>query len=178
MPRLLLAVAAAALLVTMTGCGDPVVPPSPSLTPTATPVFASEEEALAAAVAAYGAYLAVFDGALSDYDTTRLPQVATGSALEEALDAVRGFQDKQQVQTGSSAVDSTSLAGFSNAGELGLYACLDLSGTDVVNSAGESVLPETRIDRYPIEVYLTQSDESAQLVVFSEDVWSGDNFCD
>ncbi len=55
----------AVLLLVLTGCtpGDEVVVPDPE--PTVEPMFATDEEALAAAEEAYGAYLAASDASLA-----------------------------------------------------------------------------------------------------------------
>jgi len=63
-----------ALVAGLTACTETARIPDAEPSPTATPLFASDEEALAAAVAAYEEFLTVLDGLLqgSNQDASEL----------------------------------------------------------------------------------------------------------
>ena len=171
---------ALSVVVMLSGC----VPPQPSATPTSLPsttqAFASDEEALAAAKVAYGEYQAAIDRALTDYDTSGLDKVATGDALAAAKESVAIFKSKNRKLTGRSSIDTLSIAQAPSPGtpfEMQIYACLDLSGTDVVDATGHSVIETTRQTRVPMAVSLLSSSGPAALLVMIADVWDGDDFC-
>ncbi|GAB3132872.1 hypothetical protein GCM10027057_05730 [Marisediminicola antarctica] len=147
-------------------------------------MFASEEEALAAATEAYAAYQQAVDGALTTYEIDRLSKVSVGTALEEAVSSVAEFVESDQRQFGSSAVkvvsivDASSLVDGSELDQfLQIYACLDLGGTDVLDGEGRSVVPAGSARVYPLIATLTWSDQASRLLVSSEESWDGKNFC-
>lgn len=166
-------------MLALTGCvgGErlPTLPP----TPTSTPIFASEEEALAAAEAAYAAYQAAVDFALQTLDPSGLSAVATGEALSTALASVESFQAAGKRQIGLISVDSvrpTDLSALTEGGRddvAQIYACLDLSQVTVVNSAGE--ISQSSVLRIPM-IAGVRWDGSA-LLVAEEEVWDGSDFC-
>lgn len=161
-------------LVVLAGCGGPpVVTPVP--TPTVTPVFASDEEALAAAEEAYGAYLAAVDLSLATGDGTGLRLVAEGNALEEALDSVEGFIEKGEKLVGQSSFTSMTLISQAIDGRLESYVCLDISQADVVDATGSSIVPPDRASVYPM--HLSFEFRSHGLLVSESEVWDGENFC-
>jgi hypothetical protein len=176
MPRLLLVAGAAVILMAMTGCVEPTPRVTAGPTASAPPVFASEEEALAAAEEAYAAYLAALDGALTNYDTARLRKTSTGQALKEALASVEEFKKDARVLVGSSSADSITLIQYSAAGDVSVYACLDVSATDVLGADGRSTVSEGRPLRYPMQID-AQIDDGEPLVISAE-VWDGENFCE
>ena len=65
--------AAAFVLAALSGCVQTTEKPTPTPTAAATPAFASDEEALAAAEKAYAAYLAVLDDVTADGGRNRAP---------------------------------------------------------------------------------------------------------
>ncbi|MES1170616.1 MAG: hypothetical protein ABUL47_08010, partial [Leifsonia sp.] len=75
--------AAAVLLAVLAGC-VPTGTPTKSPRATATPVFASDAEALAAAEKAYAAYESAVDRSLQTSSAEGLDAVATGDALSSA----------------------------------------------------------------------------------------------
>jgi hypothetical protein len=152
----------------------------PTSAPTSTPVFASDEEALAAATAAYAEYQAVVDRALSDYDTGGLDKVATGDALAAAQDSIGVFKTKDRKLVGTSTIDSVSIAQAPLTGtpvEMQIYACLDVSATDVIDSTGKSVVDPSRRSRLPMVVSLNSKSGNSKLLVSLADVWDGNDFC-
>lgn len=138
-------------------------------------MFASDEEALAAAEAAYAAYLAALDRAFSSHEPGGLEAVASDNALSEAVESVNSFRDRMLFATGASSADSFSLVQTSSDGYIEMYACLDVSRTDLLDSSGASVVPPNRPARFPMQVLLNWVGNS--LVVSEAEVWAGENFC-
>lgn len=171
-PLLLAAVSATLLLAgCVGGGGDPTPKPSAS----DAPLFSSDEDALKAAEKAYQAYLDVSDqvGASGWQDSTPLATVATGRLLQTDTDGAKSFSDKGLVQSGRSGFDSMRLQDRS--AEIVVYVCLDISGTDVIDASGVSVVPADRPTRLPLEVTFTNA--KAGLLAEQSVTWSGENFC-
>jgi len=176
----------AALVVgTLAGCVPDDEPVRPAPSPTSSPIFESDEEALAAAVEAYGAYLAVSDSVLNDGGQApeRLLAVATEDLYQKAAEGFESFATKGWRGTGSTTFDSSVLQSyFSDAvpGEqiIAIYVCVDLSGVDVVDGDGASVVSPSRVNRSPYEVGFTAVEAGdPSLLVSSDAPWDGDDFC-
>ncbi|WP_150308324.1 hypothetical protein [Planctomonas psychrotolerans] len=165
------------------GCAAPETVPTP--TPTAsTPatVFASEEEALAAAEKAYADYLAMSDriGREGGANPERLQGSLTKEFLESEVAgfndfAARGLRLVGESQSYGYRLQSVSLN--PEQFELRLYACLDVSGTDVVDRAGSSVVPADRDLRVPLEVQSELSQGRLPLLLKEPITWNGQDFC-
>lgn len=147
-----------ALVLLLTGCIPQQAPPEPTPTPV------SELEAL---TSAYLAYQSAIDLALSNYDAGSLEKVATGAALEAALESVESFKTSGRRQVGLSAVDSLSVSS-----SFQIHACLDVGDVDVVNVQGESTLQPDRATRFPMVVTFSED-----LLVMNEEIWLRDDFC-
>ena len=103
----------------LTSCATPktgLQPPEPN--PSATPVYGSEEEALAAAEELYGRYLRIANkiGQGGWRDTSGYAEVARGDALESELSSAGEFLAKGYRQTGEISFDSMSLQQLSDRG--------------------------------------------------------------
>jgi len=165
--------------VMVSGCASPpVTRPTASPVPTTTPVFASEAEALEAAREAYAAYLEVSDQILAEggSEPERLLDVASTDVLEKQM---RGFTTAANTglrTTGSTTVDSLTLQDSDlDAGRVVVYACVDVSQVDVLDSSGKSVVSSERPVRTPFEATFEVS--QGRLKMAGEGVWSGTNFC-
>ncbi len=181
-PRVSLLAVATALLLSGCAPGDSRATRDP--TPSSTPIFATEEEALAAATAAYAAYQAALDRGFATHDTSRLVDVAGDSALTAAKASVERYRTENKRQVGESKIDSVSLVNSSGMRESGrgddhfqIYACLDVAGTDVLNDQGRSVVQADRALRFPLIVSLKWNTSSGSLFVVEEGSWDGANFC-
>jgi hypothetical protein len=180
-PRISCAALAVALL--LSGCVPTPTPPSSTPKPTATPVFASEAEALAAATKAYAAYQRVLDQAFSTYDTSRLTQVSSGSALSKAKASAMEYERAGKHQTGLAAIDKVSFVNSpldspqSDSFDAQAYLCLDLSDVDVLGGDGKSVVPPGSDRRFPVVASFKLSRSSQALIVDEDESWSGANFC-
>ena len=172
---------AALIACSVAGCLPLDPAPLPTIAPTGTPLFSSDEEALAAAEGAYAAYLAVVDEALATLEDSAIRAVASGNALAAASESVEQFRSSSYRQTGTSFFDTTSIAQSSESrtGQvfLQIYACIDISGTDVIDGEGTSVVSLNRLSRYPVLISLETAASSQRLVVIEEEVWDGQSFC-
>ena len=175
------ALAVAAILL-LPGCtGDaPLVLPSPESS--TAPVFASDEEALAAAEAAYGEYLEA-SNAITKPDGKDPESIAEYVDAEYAPELIEGFRELRKGKLyleGSSSFDTVELQqyadDFASPASIVLYLCLDVSQTRVVNANGVDVTPQ-RPERVPLEVGFETEDRSQALLLTSSESWTGDNFC-
>jgi len=180
--RLAAAFAAATALL-LAGCAgdDPIVLPGPD--PTTAPVFATDEDALAAAEVAYGEYLRVIDQILADggKDGDRLLEVATPEVVEFEQTGFDRMLDSGRRSDGQTKFDSMKLQQFDTAVQDGksivvVYVCQDLSEVDVLDATGKSVVDPDRKSRIPFEVTFNQGSDRASIVAAS-DGWTGEDFC-
>ena len=146
-------------MLTLAGCVDgnpiPTLPPTPS----ATPIFASEEEALAAAEAAYAAYLEMSALISSEggVNPERIADVVTGDLLESSLDGFETLRNQGLHTVGISRVTGVTLQladlpTEDQASFLVAYFCVDYSDVDVVDGNGASVVSPDRPDLQAFEV--------------------------
>ena len=144
-------------------------------------MFASEEEALAAAEDAYQAYLDVSNAVAQAgwVDTSLLEKVERGDALADEVETASSFAAKGYRQLGSSTFDSVELQQLEDLGagsvNLVVYLCLDVSGVDVVDPTGSSVVAPSRPDRQALEVEMDDADGTLKLN--RSEAWSGASFC-
>lgn len=142
-PRLpLTALIAAVALASLAGCSpEPAAPTAPPAA-TAEPLFATDEEALAAAEAAFEEYLAVSFQVFADggLQPERLEGVATGDVLRDDLARAERFEQEGLRQEGAPVILSTKLQSHSPGSpdqvEVVTYVCLDANSTNVVDSEG------------------------------------------
>jgi hypothetical protein len=144
----------------------------------ATPLFTSDAEALKAATDAYAAYQRVSDEVLHDggLHADRYADVASGSALKKALNGAKQFRDQGLHTTGVSKFDSIRLQQRTRS-TVTVYVCDDVSGTDLLDSAGHSQVKPGSNRRTPWEVEIRPGPSTAP-VVSKRDFWAGSNFCE
>jgi hypothetical protein len=168
------------IVITLAGCATPASPP---LTPSATrsPVFASDEEALKAATDAYAAYLAMSDTIAQEggKDPERIKDYAADDALTDALRSFEQYRQAGAHNSGSTRFDRARLQAASytpGPTRVVIYVCNDVSGVDVLDSAGASLVKSGRPSITPFEISTT--DVSGRgLVVTAKTRWGGDDFC-
>ena len=183
--RILSSVAGVALVaLLLTGCLPPESTVTPTPQPSSTPVFASDEEALAAAEAAYAEYLAVSDAILNDggEDPDRIDTVVTGDLIATEKDGFADFRESGYRSVGATMFDNVSLQRYepSSAGVdvVRLYLCSDVSAVDVVDASGVSIVSPDRPERTAFEVGFDLADPSTPfLVLSSKEVWTGGGIC-
>ncbi|MCU1530188.1 MAG: hypothetical protein JWP75_3951, partial [Frondihabitans sp.] len=177
-PRVSLLAVATALLLSGCAPGDSGATRDP--TPSSTPIFATEEEALAAATAAYAAYVRVSDQILMDggADPDRIKQVAGPVVAKEETRGYKKFVELHFRTIGATTFDSAKLQSFSPTSTNGKsvvtsYLCVDASKVDVLNEQNDSVVSPERPDRVGFEVHFdTKSSDSRTLIVSSKEVWT------
>ncbi len=174
-------VAAAAMLV-LAGCTQPAPEPTPTPSPTATPVFASDEEALAAAEKAYADYLAMSDLIFGEggRESERLEAVATDAIVELESEAFAEVERNGWRSEGTTKFDSVTLqaATYSDwsATSVTIYACSDVSGLDVIDASGTSIVAADRPVRQPFELTFVGGDEQ-RLLLDEKELWEGAGVC-
>jgi hypothetical protein len=144
-------------------------------------VFASDEEALAAAEEAYQRYEVETNRAGQDgwMDTSGYPEFLAGDALTEELEGASELAAKGFRQIGDATHDSTALQQVrengSGAVDIVIYLCSDVSNVDVVNREGVSVTSSDRPSRQALEVEAIGV--NTNLKIERIDTWSGTGFC-
>jgi len=175
---------AGVLVVALSGCaGTPAPTPAPPASASAAPIFASDEEALAAAEAAYESYRAESARISSEggRDPERVVPYVSDRYASIVVAEFVALEESGLHMEGSTAIDSLRLAEWSSQDHMAsvsIYLCRDVSGARVVNSAGADVTPADRQDRIPLVAFLISSTTRPDsLVVDGVEQWSGDNFC-
>jgi len=179
------AAAVAVLVVALGAAGCAVAPAAPGTpAPTSTPLFASDEEALAAAEEAYGAYQIVEDQILAEGGAQgeRIRPYAVREALLAANEGFEAYEAKGYRSIGNTAFEfsglqSTALLGNIQEDVVVAYVCLDFSNLDVVNANGDSVVREGRPLRQEFQVSFDQSSNGESIVLASRDPWTGHDKC-
>lgn len=168
----------------LAGC----VPSEPVVTPVDTgataPIFASDEDALAAAVEAYAKYLAAI-------------QKRSNSGADD-FSEISGYVTEDQLERERAAADASLAAGRSTRGAatfdrvkaqqywqgggvdgLVVYLCLDVTDVAVIDATGVDVTPVQRPDRVALEVEFEISASSWQAIrVARSDVWQDTQYCE
>lgn len=190
-PRAALAALACALLLGTTACSsadadDPAASPAPPSAASAAadePIFASDEEALAAAVEAYEAYAAA---------STRVAN--SGGEGSESISPLVGPEFDAVVQEEFAALRESKLRLAGEAlhyneqlqdvrlengqASVEMLICRDISGTRLVRSDGEDVTPEGRDLIQASRVDLaTDAPGSATLIVVGAERLEGEEGC-
>lgn len=182
--RMLRTAAALVAVVLLAGCvpGDPVITPEPE--PDATPVFASDEEALAAATEAYAKYLEVSDQITADggVNPERLEPYVTPDQFVEELNAFRDLIDSSLRTEGQSQFDVVELQQYSDVGggaaSVTVYLCVDVTNVRVLSDSGTDITPSNRVDKFPLEVeVLVEAGGASAGRVARSAPWSGTNYC-
>ncbi len=158
--------AIAALAIALTGCAQTPVERMHLPHPTPTAAFASEEEALAAAVETYGRYVLVGDevGRNGGEGAERMAEVVTGDFLDGAIEGFAKWVDKGWHQVGERTFRDVVLQQASvSRGEVVVYLCDDVSAIDVVDRLGVSVVSPDRPDTNHMQVEFGTVDGSLRL---------------
>ena len=180
-------VAAASVALLLGGCvGVPGATPTPTAAPSPSPepIFASDEEALAAAVEAYEAYRAVSAQISVDggQNAARIEPYVSAEFATTMLSEFASLQKAGLRMEGTTTIDTTSLASWdstANQAEVSIYLCRDVSGSRAINASGVDVTPPDRVDRQPLQAFLVSGAAGpGALVVDGVELWAGNNFCD
>lgn len=180
MRRVVGSVAVLVGMLALSGCGGgdplPTLPPSPS----STPVFASEEEALAAAEEAYSAYRATSDLITSEggLRPERIAPFVTEEQLKDELDGFRYFETNGIRSVGSAPVIEILLQQFLDEGdsyEIVFYSCIDVSSVSIIDNTGADVTPADRPPLVALEVSMRGT--NGDFLLSDSDQWSDSQFC-
>lgn len=153
----------AVLIGATVGCGSKR-PPSP----TPTPLFASEEEAFAAAEETYSAYADATNATDLMDPATFEPVFAwlVESANESARKTYSGLHAEGLTRSGVTTFDSFTPRDFDGE-RIRADLCIDVSQVTVVDSSGASVVPIDRPVRQPVEVIFVEAKTSTNLAISS-----------
>ncbi|WP_309619479.1 hypothetical protein [Salinibacterium sp.] len=181
-PTSIAAVALAVLL--LSGCVPQQSTNTPTPEPSSTPVFASEEEALAAATAAYAAYLAVSDqiGADGGANPERLEPLVTAEWLTKEIGVYEKFALTKNSLQGSTTFRESKLQRLSEESggeaEVVIYTCTDFSATRFIDAVGADVTPVDRQTTAGLEIaFVIEDGDSARLFLAGSEPWSTDALC-
>ena len=180
LPLAAITIAAALLL---SGCvpQDPEVIPPPE--PSTEPIFASDEEALAAATEAYKAYLAMSDLIAQEggVNPERIAPYVTEEWLGQEVAAFKELFDSGNHQTGNITMSVAQLQAHSSdvdgVGSVAAYFCLDFSASEVVTAEGAAVTPLSRPEYVTVEVHFGNSVVEPELVVEGIEPWQSSGIC-
>lgn len=157
LPRVLVVVLCAALL---TGCAaDPI----PDATPT--PSFTSQADAFAAAEATYRAYVDALNQVdLADPETFEAVYAwTTGDFNATERESLTQMHANSWKVGGESVV--LAAEPLSNAEDLSILACVDVSGVTLEDATGESKVSPERPPKYAMSVEFTTSATSTGLTI-------------
>jgi hypothetical protein len=175
---------AVAVLLALAGCVPSDSHASAAPSASATPLFASDAEALAAAEKAYAAYLRVSAEITADggSDSSRIDPLVTKAQAVKEHETYRFFADKSLRTTGVPTLGSVELqqVTYRSTGdaELALYVCVDATSVRVIDLAGEDVTPSDRVDQMSLEVTMRSSEaQPTQLLLAESNTWSGAGVC-
>lgn len=164
----------------MTACvgGEPL--PTLPPTPDSTPIFGSEEEALAAAEAAYAAYLEMSNLISSEggVEPERIAPFVTEAQLQDELAGSSYLRDNGIRAAGNSVLGKVLLQQYDELGsvaEVAAYICVDVGAVRILDANGSDVTPEDRPDVIALEV-LFQSEDSSTLIADSNQ-WPDSELC-
>jgi hypothetical protein len=176
--------AAGVIALALSGCtGAPEPTPTPSApTDAAEPIFASDEEALAAAEAAYERYLSVSAeiGADAGEGTERVLDVATAEYAAEVISEFEKMSAQGLRVEGANTLDTTSLlerSELDGRALVSIYGCVGVGTTQILDEQGNDLTPVDRDDRVPLVLSFESDDGDGRLLVAGSDSWSGDDFC-
>ncbi|MRX44551.1 hypothetical protein [Agromyces kandeliae] len=168
-------------LAALTACAtvEPAPSPSPTTDAADAPLFATDEEALAAAVAAYEEHLQSTANILSgQLPAGVIRDSSSGPYGEQRASELEAFLGSGLRATGVTTIDSAALIETHvDAGEtvVSIYACQDVSATVLLNSEGKNVTPASRDERVPLVLEFRGT--STNIKVSGNELWSGENFC-
>ena len=182
---MLVASTAMLVAVSLSGCFVQETPDATSApSPSQTPVFATEEEALAAATEAYEKYLKVSDAVFEagGSNPELLATVALGAALESGEADALEFRNSGLHSAGSTSVSSMTIQSYlADAGstefEVAAYVCEDISSVDILDSNGKSLVAPNRSNYQSFEIGFSAPGPGPELVLTRRDIWEGVGVC-
>lgn len=173
---------AIALVVTLTACVETTRLPAAEPSPSVAPLFASDEEALAAATEAYEEYLAVSEeiAANPPFLLDALEDLTTPAYLEKEAAVFKSLEDQGLRISGRTSLADAQLQQWFTDPTLGntviFYACLDISGAQLIDAEGVNVTSDTREELNNLEVEMIEG-PSGRLLMNRSEQWFGEPVC-
>lgn len=137
--------------------------PEPEPKPTKTALFASEEEAFAAAEETYREYITALDRVSFSDPESFEPAFALTTGEVEATDKefLTDMHAKGYIQTGETAVLWFRGTEYeTEESRISALACIDQTKVDVKDATGASVVPPDRPDQYVMSLEFVRSDDA------------------
>lgn len=182
-PTVFRVVTALVFVTFLAGCG-PAEKPAPSTTSQTDQSDDqwSKADVLAGATAAYSRYLVLADQILADGGLApeRIENVASPEFAKQFSSEVAQYSSAGLKTVGATTTKSVELQSWSSSGgllQVSLYICEDVSGVDVVDASGASVVSPNRDATTPYAVVF-EGDDIGSLILDSKDLWTGADFCD
>ena len=171
---------AIAVVVPLAACTEATRLPEAEPSSEVAPLFASDEEALAAATEAYEEYLAVLDAALQGpvSDDGELARVAQGQALLSAQESVAEFVEDKLRISAPRVVRAARLQQHLSLGaeaEVTTYFCEDISGVLLLDSEGNSLSEADRPDYTIFEATVEFGPDGTYVI--EREFWSNESSC-
>jgi hypothetical protein len=148
-------------------------------------VFASAEDALAAAREAYDGYLAATDAMIRDGGRSpeRISAWVTPNHYAIDVEIAKGWATSGLHRSGGRKVTAFELESVAEDGngtvEVNVNVCVDISGTRQLDSSGRDITEQQRTVLFPHEAqFVNLHPGDSRLVVANGQYWSGDDFCD
>ena len=180
--HLLTAITALTVVAVLSGCTPAkLYDKTATSTSSPTPVFASEEEALAAAEEVYRSYLAMSDLIAQEggVDPERLAVVVTDGWLLREIESFERLQSSGLRQVGTSEYENFSLQQYFEDAESSTviaYVCVDTSRTAFVDASGRDVTSPNRNVRFSVEATFVAGSTST-IRLQNNEPWHGASSC-
>ncbi|TFD76604.1 hypothetical protein [Cryobacterium psychrophilum] len=170
---------------TLAGCSAPLVPAwTNSPDPVVEPVFASNDEALAAAITSYEAYATMSNQITNEggADSERITEYVSSGYRAEVIAAFAKLEESGRIGSGASTIDTVSLVRYHDvavgSASVRAYMCVDVTDVLMRDEEGAVTTTASRPNRIPLQVsFVSGPRESTRLIVEKEDLWSGTDFC-
>jgi hypothetical protein len=167
----------------LTGCGEETSGTSSPTDRSIAPVVPVPDETVSESTrVAYENYLRIADQVLADggLSPNRIKAVTTGEFAQTFEGEVVEYSSAGLRTVGSTETKSFELQSWFIQGTTftaTAYVCDDVSGIDVLNSEGMSIVSPDRDATTPYAVTF-QGDALDELVVSAKELWAGTDFCD
>lgn len=177
---------AGATLASLAACAPaaPAATNAPTDSPDATeaPIFASDEEALAAAVAAYERYLELDSviAAEGGVEPDRIRAAVTDAYASELIGQYESQQRNGVIVTGKTTFAQPNLtrnAQQRDQAQIEIYGCAGVGDTRIFNSGGDDITPPDRDVSVPLLLSFESEARADTLLLSGSELWAGDDFC-
>lgn len=170
------------IAATLVGCAEPTRLPPPEPSAAEAPLFSSDEEALAAATAAYEEYLAVSNAILRDGggDPDRLRPLVSDTVFRSEREGYEQLSTRGWRTTGEIELLSVSLqqyfANSDDSVQVVAYVCTSVESNDVIDRNGVSQVDPNRALIIAHEVVFTFATLNSR-VLEEKQQWATDGTC-